>query len=186
MNRLALIPLALLANACASQTDIEAMTEDVEGDIRELLEQQDVDTERSAVEDRRVRQRIINQAVRQFEDLIKAEDCTIEGVTIADWRDRSFKYRGMAMSLDAKPMATIAGILTYDDNNSGEIFGTEIHSSGDIDSVQIEGLWMGRHIEADVFIGHTNMLNEDELTLFATRKQRGLNGHFIGVLANCN
>jgi hypothetical protein len=186
MNRLALIPLALLANACTSQTDIEAMAEDVEADVRELLEQQGVDTDRMAVENRRVRQRIVTHAVRHFEDLARAEDCTIEGVAIADWRDRSFNYRGMMMSLDAKPMATIDGILTYDDNNSGGIFGTEVHSSGDIDSVDIKGLWMDRHIEADVFIGHTNVLNEDELTLFATRKQRGLNGQFIGVLANCN
>ena len=185
MNRLAILPLALLANACTSQADIEAMAENTEADIRELLEQHGVDTERSAMEDPRVRQRIVAHAVRQFKDLTKAEGCTIEGAAVAEWRDRSFKYRGMAISLDAKPMAAITGVITYDDNNSGEIFGTESHSSGDIESVTIEGLWMDRHIEADVFIGHTNMLNKDELTLFATRKQRGLNGHFIGVLADC-
>ena len=185
MNRFAIIPLAILANACASQADIEAMADEAEADIRELLEQNDGDAERTALSDHRVRQRVIRHTVKQFEHITKGEECTIEGVAIADWRDRSFEYRGMVMSLDAKPMATITGRITYDDNNSGEVFGSEIHSSGDINSLTIKGLWLDRHIDADVIIGHTDALNNDEFTLFATRKQRGLNGHFVGVLANC-
>jgi hypothetical protein len=185
MNHFAIIPLAILANACASQADIEAMADDAEADIRELLEQTDGDAERTALSDHRVRQRVIRRTVKQFEHITDVEDCTIEGVAIADWRDRSFEYLGMVMSLDAKPIATITGRITYDDNNSGGVFGSEIHTSGDINSLTIEGRWLDSHIDADVIIGHTDALNNDKLTLFATRKQRGLSGHFVGVLANC-
>jgi len=185
MNRFAIIPLALLANACASQADIEAMAEDAETDIRELLEQNDVDTERGALHDHRTRQRLVRHAVQQFKHITDAERCTIEGVAVATWRDRTFIYRGVTLRMDAKPLATITGRLTYDDNNSGEIFGTGIDTAGNTNSLKIEGQWLDHQIEADVFSSQGKAGNNEQLTLFADRKQRGLDGHFVGVLADC-
>ena len=185
MKCFAILPLALLANACASQADLEATAEEAEADIRELLEQNRGDSERSSLSDLRVRKRVLRHTVKQFERLAHTEDCTIEGVAIADWRDRTFEYRGLMMTMDARPVATIAGLIPYGDNNSGRITGQAVATAGDINSVDIEGLWMDGHIDADVTIKHGNDRNIEELTLFATRTQSGLDGHFAGVLAYC-
>jgi len=185
MNRFALIPLAILANACASQADLEAMAEDAEADIRELLEQDEVDSERGTMAIHEVRQRVVRHTVQRFEDLAASEGCIIEGVALGHWRDRSFEYRGLVMNLEAKHMADITGSLTYDDNDSGDFFGKDIRSSGNITSVEINGQWMNQFIDADVSVIHRNAFENEKLTLFATRKQRGLNGHFVGVLADC-
>lgn len=185
MNRFALIPLAILANACASQADIEAMAEDAEADIRELLERNDGDSERGALGTHKVRQRVVRHTVQRFEELAASEGCTIEGVALGHWRDRSFEYRGLALNLEAKHMADLTGSLTYDDNDSGDFYGKDIRSTGDIRSVDINGQWMAQFIDADVSITHVNAINNEKFTLFAKWKQRGLGGHFVGVLADC-
>ena len=205
MIRFALIPFAFFATACADADDLTQASDDLETEFRELVEEHEVDAERSANGPRPVLagnqspqaigtidnprpatlgQRVVKVAAERFERGVAKEGCKMVGAAFGAWKDQSLEYRGQMYHPSGKPMDRIRGKVTVTGNGAGELNGYSVKPGGHFSTIAIEGDWMSNHLDADVRVRQG--FERRELMLIG-----GIDGafdgrgHFIGALAVC-
>ena len=204
MIRFALIPFAFFATACADADNLTQAADDLETEFRELVEEHEGYSERSAtvmkpkvikqkpqdigtVEKPRTAtlgQRVVKIASARFERTVRKEGCKMVGAAFGAWKDQSLEYRGQMYHTSGKPMDRIRGKVTVTGNGAGELNGYSVKPGGHFSTIAIEGDWMSNHLDADVRVRQG--FERRELMLIG-----GIDGafdgrgHFIGALAVC-
>ena len=205
MIRFALIPFAFFASACADSADLTQAATDLEQDFRDLVEEHQATTDRSAngprplvvgnskaeavgtVEKTRpatLGDKVVAVASNRFARGIEKAGCEMVGAAFGAWKDQRLEFKGQMFHASGKPMDRIRGEVVITSNGGGELSGIGINPDSAIATVAIEGDWAGRHLDADVLVRkgaqiHELMLIGDIGGAFDAR------GHFIGALATC-
>jgi hypothetical protein len=178
MNRLALLPLALFANACASADEVaDAATETVE-ELREGIESYDAELDRdSSIQNKA----ILRYAARSFRNEMHEGRCEFMGAVVGDWKDRNFRINFNLIDDRAQSFAFLRGGLGWDANNIGEIWGKGTNSHND-STITLEGNWVDTAIEGDLTVRGTDNM---KFVVFAEKFNRGLGGLVVGAIASC-
>ena len=205
MIRFALIPFAFFATACADADDLTQAADDLETEFRELVEEHEVDAERSAIGPKPLRvgnqtphaiktvekprpatlgQRVVEVAADRFERNVNKEGCKMVGAAFGAWKDQRLEYRGQMFHASGKPMDRIRGKVVVTSNGAGELYGYSVNPEGDISTVAVEGDWMGKHLDADVTVRKGSQ-NHEMMLIGGIEGAFDGRGHFIGALAVC-
>ena len=205
MIRFALIPFAFLASACADSADLAQATDDLEQDFKELVEDHQTETDRSANERRpnvlvkpkpqavatiekprevTLGEKVVTVATHRFARGIEKAGCKMVGAAFGAWKDQRLDYKGQMFHTSGKSMERIQGELVVTSNGGGELSGFGISPDSGIATVAIEGDWTGGQLDADVAVRKGDRIHELVLIgdidgAFDAR------GHFIGALALC-
>ena len=143
MNRLALLPLALFANACASADEVtEAATETAE-EIRESVENYDAELDRDSTD---FNKDVLRYAQRAFRNEMHEGRCELMGAVIGDWKDRNFRINFNLIDIHGSSFASLGGGLGWDANNTGEIWGKGTNRYNG-STITLEGSWLDSAIE---------------------------------------
>jgi hypothetical protein len=178
MNHLALLPLALFANACASADEVaDAATETAE-EVRESVENYDMELDRDSVD---FNKDILRYAARSFKNEMIEGRCELMGALVGDWRDRNFRINFNLIDIHGESFASMRGGLGWDANNTGEVWGKGINRHND-SIITLEGNWYDSAVEGDMTVNGADKMN---FVVFADKFNRGLGGLMIGAIASC-
>ena len=179
MNRFALIPLAILANACASAEDVQDNLTDMTHDLHRDIEDMSADYDRSTVESR---QHVYDRARDIFGTRLQIDGCEMFAALVGGWVDRSFGMKADMIGESGSIIVNAVGQLQYTDNRSGT-FGFKGHIQDKQTTVLVEGDWYQDHLEADVSFDGTN---QERFRLIGLKAQEGLGGTVIAAVADCS
>lgn len=178
MTRFALIPLAILANACASADEVQDGMSSADYDVVRDIEQMNADGDRSTDDHR---QRVYDYTEAVFGQEVRAQGCDVVGAVIGGWPDRSFTLKADMISPSGKVITSMEGKMRYIDNSTG-VFGAKGFDAKHRTGVVMEGDWFRDHLEADMYFGGPNT---DRFRVIGLKRHDGLGGHVIGVVADC-
>ena len=179
MTRFALIPLAILANACASAEDVQDNLTDMTHELQRDIEELNADYDRSTVESR---QHVYDRARDIFGPRLQADGCEMFAAVVGGWADRSFRIKTDLISESGSIIVNAVGQLRYSDNSTGT-FGFKGHIHNKQTTVLAEGDWADRHLEADVSFDGTN---EETFRLIGLKAHDGLGGAVLAAVADCS
>jgi hypothetical protein len=178
MTRFALIPLAILANACASaeeaQDNLTDMTHEIQRDIEDLSAESD----RSSTH---FGQRVYTIAQEIFSARLQSDGCEMVGAVFGQWQDRSFKLKTELYNASGETVVGMVGGLSYDDNHSGEL-GAKGYIQDENTIVVMEGDWYRHQLEADLTF---NRANDKAFRIIGVKVNRGLGGMMLAAGAHC-
>ena len=180
MTRFALIPLAILANACASSEDAQDgqtyTDEAVQRDIEELAGEtaRNTDAQRQATFDR------IEDI---FGNRIDSAGCEMVAAMTGEWFDDSVLLTTM-IEPDGRVTAKMEGRFRYTDNQEG-VFGAKGHDKVKGLTVVTEGDFYRDHVEADVIMTGENW-NTQTFRMIGLKERRGQSGEIWAAVASCN
>lgn len=180
MTRFALIPFAILANACASAEDVQDgqtyTDEAVQRDIEELAAEtgRNTDAQRQITYDR------IGDV---FEGRIQAAGCEMVAAMTGEWSPNSVLHTTM-FDAGGEITAKMAGKLQYSNRHAGT-FGTKGHDKSKSMTVLTEGDFYQSHIEADVTIVGENW-NPETFHMIGLTDQHGQSGEVWAAVVDCD
>lgn len=180
MTRFALIPLAILANACASSEDAQDgqtyTDEAVQRDIEELAGEtaRNTDAQRQAAFDR---------VQDVFGNRIDSAGCEMVAAMTGEWSADSVLLTTM-FEPDGTVTAKMEGRLRYTDNQEG-VFGAKGHDKVKGVTVVTEGDFYREHVEADVIMTGENW-NTQTFRVIGLKELRGQRGEIWAAVADCN
>ena len=122
MTRFALIPLALLANACASADDVQSGMSDLT-EIQRDVEDMTADGDRGSDNYRR---HMHDRARDLFAPSLQNQGCEMVGALFGGWADRSFRLKTDMVASTGKLIASMEGSMEYTNNHEGT-FGAKGH-----------------------------------------------------------
>lgn len=179
MTRFALIPLALLANACASAEDVQDNLTDMTHELQRDIDEMTAETDRDADAHR---EHIYAAAHDMFEARLPVQGCEIVAALAGGWADRSFRLKTNMIGQSGELIATLEGRMKYTDNASGE-FGAKGQLKKANDVVAMEGDWYHDHLEADLVV---DGINQQHYEVIGLKAHRGLGGQIIGAVVACD
>ena len=181
MTRFALIPLAILANACASAEDVQDNLTDMTHELQRDIEEMTAETDRDADAHR---QNIYAVAHDMFEGRLNDQRCEIVAALAGGWADRSFRLKTNMIGRSGELIATLEGRMRYVDNATGE-FGAKGHIAKPQTGVVMEGDWYRDQLEADIIIDGDG-INQVHYEVIGLKAHRGLGGQVIGAVVACD
>ena len=180
MTRFALIPLAILANACASTEDVQDgqtyTDEAVQRDIEELA----AETGRNNDAQRQITYDRIGDV---FEGRIQAAGCEMVAAMTGEWSPNSVLHTTM-FDAGGEITAKMEGKLQYSNRHAGT-FGTKGHDKSKSMTVLTEGDFYQSHIEADVTIAGENW-NPETFHMIGLTDQYGQSGEIWAAVVDCD
>ena len=179
MTRFALIPLAILANACASAEDVQDNLTDMTHELQRDIDEMTAETDRDADAHR---QNIYAVAHDMFEGRLNDQRCEIVAALAGGWADRSFRLKTNMIGRSGELIATLEGRMRYVDNATGE-FGAKGHIAKPQTGVVMEGDWYRDQLEADIII---DGINQEHYEVIGLKAHRGLGGQVIGAVVACD
>jgi len=178
MTRFALIPLALLANACASADEVQDSLTDAT-EVQRDIDDTYADSDRQSDDHR---QHLYQRARDMFAPTLQNQGCDMVGALVGGWADRSFRLKTDMVSQSGELIVSLEGRMRYTTNSEGE-FGSKGHIVKQKSTVFMEGDWVGDRIEADLVFEGTN---DDSFRVIGSKEQQGLGGEVIAVVADCD
>ena len=179
MTRFALIPLAILANACASAEDVQDNLTDMTHELHRDIEDMSADYDRSSAESR---QHVYDRARDIFGTRLQTDGCEMFAALVGGWVDRSFRMKADMIGESGSIIVNAVGQLQYTDNRAGT-FGFKGHIQDKQTTVLVEGDWYREHLEADVSFDGAN---DESFRLIGLKAQEGLGGAVIAAVADCS
>ena len=177
MNRFALIPLALFANACASAEEAEEAVTDATEEVRMAYDEIEAELDRT---NPTYTSRIIRVAERMFRNEMADAGCTFVAATAGGWRNRSFRTTLNIIDMTGHQPMRLNGKLTWDSNESGELR-AKGHNAYDRQVVTLEGDWLNDEIDGDLLFSGS----DKAYRFFGNKRDRGIGGMIIGAVAAC-
>ena len=179
MTRFALIPLALLANACASTEDVQDnltdMTYDLQRDIEEMTADADRNTDAS-------RQQLYDRTHELYGDMLQAKGCEMVGALYGTWTDNPMRLRTDVFTPSGELTVRMEGMMEYTGNDVGT-FGTKGYDAAEDTVVFMEGDWDQGRLEADILF---DGFNEHSYRIIGQKADGIAGGTMIAAMATCH
>ena len=177
MNRFALIPLALFANACASAEEAEEAVTDATEEVRMAYDEIEAELDRA---NPNYSYRIVRVAERMFRDDMADEGCMFVAATAGGWRHRSLRTTLNVIDANGHQAMRLEGKMTKVSNDSGELR-AKGHNPFDNQTIALEADWLNGDIYGDLFFSDA----DKEYRFFGKKRDRGVGGMIIGAVAVC-
>lgn len=180
MTRFALIPLAILANACASAEDVQDeltdMTHEIQRDLEELSAEEDRDTAA-------YRQDFYDRTHEALADSLASQGCVMVGALSGGWTNPTLQVRAKMIDRTGHVVVAMDGKMRYTLQDQG-VFGTKGHISDEATTVIMEGDWYGDRLEADMIFAGQNK-TEEIYRFTGFKNEKAGRGEIIGAVAAC-
>lgn len=186
MTRFALIPFAIFASACADSADLDQSIDEVEAEVRELIEEHDGYTERSNPSSK-IGPKVVQLASHRFAETLDKMDCNMVGAGFGVWgADNSRDFKGAMFHNSSQLMARVHGEVDFSGNRHGMILGESYHTTSSKSPLLIDADWKGPKVVGDVYSANGSS-HDTDLALFGSMHRTSwTEGHFIFALAQCD
>ena len=188
MTRIALIPFAIFASACADSADLDQTADDVEAEVRELIESHDGLAERSNPHSSRLGMKVVQVASKRYADKLNEMGCNMVGAGFGKWGgddNNNHYFTGAMFHNSAQPMARIHGEIEYTGNRTGILMGESHHVTSSKSTLLIDADWKGKTIIGDVYTANGD--HSTDLVIFGSMHRKGwADGYFVTALAQCD
>ena len=179
MTRFALIPLAILANACASSEEVQDNLADTTHELQREIDELTADTDR---ETSAYRQVVYERTRAFYENRLQAEGCEMVGALTGSWENERLKVKANVIDMHGEIVVNMEGSMRFTGNDEG-IIGTKGYIAREQTHVIMEGDWQRGYIEADMLL---DSLNDRTMRVVGLQTPRGYGGDIVGAVARCD
>ena len=186
MTRFALIPFAIFATACADSADIDQSIDEVDAEVRELIEEYDASTERTNPSSK-LGQLVVQLASHRFAQTLDNAGCNMVGAGFGVWgADNSRDFRGAMFHNSTQLMDRMHGEVAFEGNRHGIILGESYRTTSSKSALLFDADWKGGKVVGDLYSAKRSTHTTD-LTVFGSMHRTDwTKGHFLVALAQCN
>ena len=184
MTRLALIPLALLANACASADNAQEFVSDEVEEARAAFDELEAGQDRTTTTSATTSSfgdRVVRVAERLFRNDVYASGCKYVAAAAGSWRYYPSNISMNVFDISGDHEMQLQGAMKWIDNSSGEIY-TKGFNQMENRSAKLEADWLHNRIEGDLTFSH----DKAEYRFFGLKNHRGTGGSVIGAIVLCD
>ena len=186
MTRFALIPFAIFASACADSADLEQNVDEVEAEVRELLESHDGYTARDNPSSK-IGQKVVQLANLRFAEKLNNLGCNMVGAGFGVYgADNSRDFTGAMFHNSTQLMARVHGEVDFTGNRHGMILGESTRSTSSKSALLIDADWKGGKVIGDMYSANGSSQSTDLTMMGSIHRTSWTEGHFIVALAQCD